>query len=285
MSKETAEAVKDATPGLVHHFEEALGQAIAGLTGMDFAAALNDQSADPAALENAIIWQQSFSILEGPALWIAAGKEAWESLGRTTLEAAGVDQITEEDCRSTWQEIVQQTVAGVAAGIAVDQGREVTSSQGEEIDALPPDLSWRIFVVTDQNANNNGWPVHVSWSAGLAGLGATVAEEARNSPARGAAVSKTFDLLLEVALPVTVSFGRTSLQIREVLKLNTGSIVELERFVSDPVEVIVNDCVIARGEVVVVDGNYGVRINQLASREDRLRSGMAEAAHGKSNRF
>jgi flagellar motor switch protein FliN len=92
-------------------------------------------------------------------------------------------------------------------------------------------------------------------------------------------VMKTFDLLLEVALPVAVSSGRTSLKIKEVLKLNTGSIVELDRFVSDPVEVIVNDCVIARGEVVVVDGNYGVRINQLASREDRLRSGMAETGH------
>ncbi|HEY3823207.1 MAG TPA: flagellar motor switch protein FliN [Bryobacteraceae bacterium] len=285
MSKENTEAVKDASPRLVHHFEEALGQAIAGLTGMDFAAELNEQPADPAALENAIIWQQSFSVLEGPALWIAAGKDAWESLGRATLEAAGVDQITEEDCRSTWQEILQQTVAGVAAGIAVEQGREVIPSEGEEIDALPTGLSWRIFVVTDQNTNNNGWSILVSWSAGLAGLGAAVAEEARNNSARSAAVSKTFDLLLEVALPVTVSFGRTSLQIREVLKLNTGSIVELERFISDPVEVIVNDCVIARGEVVVVDGNYGVRINQLASREDRLRSGMAEAAHSKSNRL
>jgi flagellar motor switch protein FliN/FliY len=45
------------------------------------------------------------------------------------------------------------------------------------------------------------------------------------------------------------------------------------------VEVIVNDCVIARGEVVVVDGNYGVRVSQLASREDRLRSGIAETSH------
>ncbi len=61
-----------------------------------------------------------------------------------------------------------------------------------------------------------------------------------------------------------------------MLKLNTGSIVELDRFVSDPVEVVVNDCVIGHGEVVVVDGNYGVRINQLSSREDRLRTGIAE---------
>jgi flagellar motor switch protein FliN/FliY len=84
---------------------------------------------------------------------------------------------------------------------------------------------------------------------------------------------------------VSVSFGKTNLQIREVLKLNTGSIVELDRLITDPVEVIVNDCVIARGEVVVVDGNYGVRISQLASREDRLRSGLAETSHKSGGRL
>ena len=115
-----------------------------------------------------------------------------------------------------------------------------------------------------------------AWSAALASLydGAPILQ--RTPPARENAPSKTLDLLLEVALPVSVSFGRTSLQIREILKLNTGSIVELDRLVTDPVEVIVNDCVIARGEVVVVDGNYGVRISQLASREDRLRTGISE---------
>ena len=91
-------------------------------------------------------------------------------------------------------------------------------------------------------------------------------------------MSKTFDLLLDVSLPVSVSFGKTSLQLREVLKLNTGSIVELDRFVTEPVDVVVNDCIIARGDVVVVDGNYGVRIRQLASREDRLRTGVGDLA-------
>lgn len=89
--------------------------------------------------------------------------------------------------------------------------------------------------------------------------------------------SGTFDLLLDVALPVAVSFGRTQLQIREVLKLNSGSIIELNRLVNEPVDVVVNDSVIARGEVVVVDGNYGVRITQIASREDRVRTGMSGA--------
>ncbi len=84
--------------------------------------------------------------------------------------------------------------------------------------------------------------------------------------------SKTLDLLLEVELSIGVSFGRTQMRLKEALKLTTGSIVELNRSVTEPVEIIVNNCVIARGEVVVVDGNYGVRILEIISREERLRT-------------
>jgi flagellar motor switch protein FliN len=84
--------------------------------------------------------------------------------------------------------------------------------------------------------------------------------------------SRTMDLLLDVDLPISISFGRTHLPMKDVLKLTTGSIVELNRGVNDSVEVLVNQCLIARGEVVVVEGNYGVRIQQIASRNERLRS-------------
>ncbi len=85
-------------------------------------------------------------------------------------------------------------------------------------------------------------------------------------------VPPTMDLLLDVELPVSVSFGRTEIPMKDVLKLTTGSIVELNRNINEPVEVLVNHCLIARGEVVVVEGNYGVRIQQIISRTDRLRS-------------
>jgi flagellar motor switch protein FliN/FliY len=77
---------------------------------------------------------------------------------------------------------------------------------------------------------------------------------------------------LDVELPVSVSFGRAQLALKDVIKLTTGSIIELNRSVSEPVEVIVNNCVIARGEVVVVEGNFGVRIRQVISRQERLRT-------------
>jgi flagellar motor switch protein FliN/FliY len=266
----------DSQNRLIQYVETALGQSIGSMTGKEFSVKLEQRATDASPLENAITWQQAFSILEGPSFWIAAGKDLWESLGRITLEAAGIEEVTEEDCRSTWQEILNQTVAGVATSMTADQEREVTASKGAEIQTEPPGLTWLTFSVNDGSTT---WSFKAAWTRELAELGEPGIEETRSPAARDSSVSKTFDLLLEVALPIAVSFGRTSLQIREVLKLNTGSIVELDRFVSDPVEVIVNDCVIARGEVVVVDGNYGVRISQLASREDRLRSGIAEASH------
>lgn len=261
---------------LTHHIETGLGEALRGMTGAALTVALREKLPEAEETEDSFIWQQSFATVEGPAFWIVAGKTAWESMGAMTLVAAGVDSPSPEDCRSTWQEIVSQAMGALASGITADMKREITTTQGEELKAEPASAEWVGFSIID--AANKTWPFKAAWSRELANLYENRAEEANGPAARETTVSKTFDLLLDVALPVCVSFGRTSLQIREVLKLSTGSIVELDRFVTDPVEVIVNDCVIGHGEVVVVDGNYGVRINQLASRADRLRTGMAEHA-------
>ncbi len=80
------------------------------------------------------------------------------------------------------------------------------------------------------------------------------------------------DLLLDVELPITVSFGEAEMQLKDVLKLGVGSVIELDKSVNDPVTVIVNQKPIARGEVVMVEGNYGVRILEVESTAERIRS-------------
>ena len=80
------------------------------------------------------------------------------------------------------------------------------------------------------------------------------------------------DLLLDVELPVSVSFGDSEMALKDVLKLGAGSVIELDRAVNDPVTIVVNHKPIAKGEVVMVDGNYGVRILEVESRADRIRS-------------
>ena len=86
--------------------------------------------------------------------------------------------------------------------------------------------------------------------------------------------SENLQLLMDVDLDLSVSFGKTRLLLQDVLKLASGSIVELNRSASDPVEVLVNNSVVARGEVVVVDGNYGIRVTEVVSHSARLRSVM-----------
>jgi flagellar motor switch protein FliN/FliY len=90
--------------------------------------------------------------------------------------------------------------------------------------------------------------------------------------------SGTLGLLLDLELPVSVLFGKAQMPLQQVLKWTSGSIVELESAVNDPVEIVVNHCVIARGEVVVVDGNYGVRIQQIVSRERRIETTTGPSA-------
>jgi flagellar motor switch protein FliN len=95
--------------------------------------------------------------------------------------------------------------------------------------------------------------------------------------------ASNLSLLLDVNLPLTVSFGHTFLPIRDILRLSAGSVIELDCAANDPVEVIVNNCTIARGSVVVIDGNYGVRIDEIISRQDRLLLQPKEGGNGDSS--
>lgn len=71
------------------------------------------------------------------------------------------------------------------------------------------------------------------------------------------------DMLMDVNLDVSVELGRTKMTVRQVLDLQHGSVVELERLAGDVVDVFVNDKLVARGEVVVVDDKFGVRVTEL----------------------
>jgi flagellar motor switch protein FliN/FliY len=258
---------------------EAFAAALNGLTGAAFQVALSDKS-NPEKMDDALIWRQPFSLADGAVLWLIAGKNLWEAAGQMILG----DSAGDEDCRSTWNEIAGQTMGGIAQALSREQGHDVLAKDGSQIGEVPGEGAQDATL--EVRNGTQVWYVRVAWSGQFA-KAYTEAPPVESSaevkvevPAavQEASASRTLDLLLDVALPVSVSFGKTSLQIREVLKLNTGSVVELDRLVSEPVEVIVNNCVIARGEVVVVDGNYGVRVIHLASRAERLRSGMSEAS-------
>lgn len=78
--------------------------------------------------------------------------------------------------------------------------------------------------------------------------------------------ARQFERVVDVPLCVTLRFGQRAMRLRDVLELNTGSLVELDREVEEPVDLVLGDRVIARGEVVIVDGNYGMRVQEIIER-------------------
>jgi flagellar motor switch protein FliN len=230
---------------------QALCEALRRATEREFEAGVVSDADGSGSLEDAIVWRQPVSLAEDACLWLSAGRELWGTAGR-----------------AAWDAIAGQTMGAVASALSEETGREVRAEGGGIEDGEPDEgMPAAVFEI---RSGGQVWQARIAWNAEFAAawpMGSAAGDDGTAFEPGG---SKTLELLMGVALPVSVSFGRTSLQIREVLKLNTGSVVELDRLVSEPVEVIVNNCVIARGEVVVVDGNYGVRVTQLASRAERL---------------
>jgi flagellar motor switch protein FliN len=82
--------------------------------------------------------------------------------------------------------------------------------------------------------------------------------------------ARNFDLLLDIPLEVSVELGRTRLALRELLGLAAGSVVELGKLAGEPLDVLVNGKLVARGECVMVNEKFGVRLTDIVSRSERL---------------
>jgi len=231
-----------------------------------------------------LLWRQPFAGLPG-ALWISAPEAAWTFAAGQILRAAGMEDAGKEEAgkedtgkdtlESTYLETIGQALGSVAQAISARVGREVTPAGGEKNAGPAGDAGWIALELTFGSGSTT---IFLGPEAALvdglvpAAAESSPAESGTPGPEDASGTSKTFDLLLDVEMPVSVSFGRAQVPLKDVLKLTTGSIVELNRSIVEPVEVIVNNCVIARGEVVVVEGNFGVRIQQVVSRQERLRT-------------
>ncbi len=79
------------------------------------------------------------------------------------------------------------------------------------------------------------------------------------------------DLVMDVPVQVTVELGRAKMQIRNLLALTYGSVIELDILAGEPLEVVVNGCLVAQGEVVIVNDRYGIRLTDIVTPAERLR--------------
>ncbi len=94
-------------------------------------------------------------------------------------------------------------------------------------------------------------------------------EDKKSSSVSGDEVN--LDVILDVPVTISMEIGRTQINIRNLLQLNQGSVVELERFAGEPLDVLVNGTLIAHGEVVVINDKFGIRLTDVISPSERVK--------------
>jgi flagellar motor switch protein FliN/FliY len=177
---------------------------------------------------------------------------------------AGTDrEVVSEDPQETWHAVLTQSIelASKAKFGALVSCQDLGTSED------PPD-GWAKVPVAIVRGGRSSPETYLALSPDLVtalGGDAPSAEPEKNDVVKGPAAANPLDLIQHVEIPVSVSFGRTNMRLKDLLSLVNGSVVQLDRELGDEVEIRVNNCVIARGEVVAVEGNYGVRILKMMS--------------------
>lgn len=256
---------------LAQEWARQIGPVLSSMTGEAVQAAAAASEAGGPAGEAMYVVRR---LRESPdaVLRLAVSPELCRMAGEAVLQGAGLPASDEAEVRNAFLEALQQALGQLAASLGRRLGREVSWEEAADEPAPAGGADWAVVEIS---AGEASWgKVWLSASAGFAGEGRqeTGATDEAGPAAPAAQRRPMLELLMEVELPVGVTFGRTQLRLKDAIKLTSGSIVELNRSIIEPVEVIVNNCVIARGEVVVVEGNYGVRIQEIVSREERLRT-------------
>ncbi len=97
-------------------------------------------------------------------------------------------------------------------------------------------------------------------------------QEMVDQPATGEKKEIKMDMLMDLNLQVSIELGRTKMLIKDILELNRGAVIELEKLASEPVDILVNGKKVAEGEVVVIEKHFGIRITNLIDNMERLKS-------------
>jgi len=218
--------------------------------------------------------------------WLILGKSGALMLGHAMAgegdgEALELQPSHEEAIRETANQVLGAASSALMPLIQRSISYEPATLQVvEDTDALPPDLAAqpeRLWLAQAEATGPDGFRVGFTLTVGselareIVAIAAESEEPAVSQPARPEAAPSGIDLILDVTLPVAVELGRARIQIQDVLKLAPGSIVELDKSAGDPVDILINGRPIAKGEVVVIDENFGVRLTSIITATERIK--------------
>jgi flagellar motor switch protein FliN len=184
------------------------------------------------------------------------------------------------DQKAAWSELLREVCNAAAGELLSRTGVECRVMQFEACDAQSlvsrafqlrsVDRTWTILV-RDEVRDETRHGVPAAERSVLAQAAAPPPPPARED-APISALTPGVELLLDVELEATLRFGCREMPLGEILELGPGDVVQLDRHVSDPVDLIVGDKIVARGDVVLVNGNFGLRVNEVAAPRKRLES-------------
>lgn len=187
------------------------------------------------------------------------------------------ENIKEEVEQEVEQEIQAASEAVEAAEVAVD---EAISATEESVDAVEEPVESPAEAPAQKDKTNEAEPFESTVSFGeeepaktdgpITVQSVKFASFEDQSQAQGES-NKNLDILMDIKLQLTVELGRTELPIKKVLELTRGSIIELEKVAGEPVELYANGKLVAHGEVVVIEDNFGLRITSITDPDDRLK--------------
>jgi flagellar motor switch protein FliN/FliY len=174
--------------------------------------------------------------------------------------AGGKSDINEQEQISAAENVLSAAMPGLASSLAQQFGEVSFNVEGVSGIAF----GGMLVVPLSAPADDAGAPVLLYFDAQLlASLTRTAGKGSAKEPAGTAFNPGNLKLVMDVELNVSLRFGQRQLPLRDVLELTSGSVIELDRMVDEPVELLLDGKVIARGEAVIVDGNYGLRVIEV----------------------
>lgn len=122
-----------------------------------------------------------------------------------------------------------------------------------------------------QTIAEDDWAAAMAEQAAPAAMPSPAQFQELSGPSASGGLAKDIDFILDIPVLMTVELGRTKISIKNLLQLAQGSVVELEGLAGEPMDVLVNGCLIAQGEVVVVNDKFGVRLTDIITPAERIR--------------
>jgi len=186
-------------------------------------------------------------------------------LGERCDQKAGWGELLREVCEGAAGELLAR--AGTSCRVVKFEPADSPSQISRAFELRTGDRAWTILVRDEIRNTVRGegrWAESNDKTAVPTDAAVRSPDEARSAPG--------LELLLDVELEATIRFGCREMPLGEILELGPGDVVELDRHVSDPVDLIVGDKIVARGEVVLVNGNFGLRVTEVAAPRKRLES-------------